>query len=73
MTEEISAHTHNGSDSSILEFDQIFTDAPQPAIANVSGTLGGTYTGTEQAILQGLITKYNTLLAELRVLKIIKS
>lgn len=73
MEELISSHTHNGSDSGLLEFDQVFADAPQPAIVNVSGTLGATYTGAEQAILQGLITKYNTLLAELRTLKIIKS
>lgn len=40
--------------------------AHSAAIANVSGTAGGTYTATEQALITSLQTAVNGILAALR-------
>lgn len=36
------------------------------AITNVSGTAGGTYTATEQGIINNLVTAVNSMLAAMR-------
>ena len=37
-----------------------------PAVSNVAGSAGGTYTATEQGIINSLVTQLNALLAGLR-------
>lgn len=41
------------------------------AVADVSGTAGGTYTATEQGVINDTVTALNALLAELRTAGII--
>lgn len=41
------------------------------AVTDVAGTAGGTYTATEQGIINDTVTAVNALLAELRTLGII--
>lgn len=51
------------------EDDQIFT--PSAAIANVTGSAGGTYTATEQGMINANVTAVNAILAALRAANII--
>jgi hypothetical protein len=51
------------------EDDQIYT--PAAAISNVTGSAGGTYTATEQGIVNNSVTAINAILAALRDANII--
>jgi hypothetical protein len=51
------------------EDDQIVT--PAAGVANVTGTAGGTYTATEQAMINANAAAINAILAALRAANII--
>lgn len=51
------------------EDDQMFV--PAAAIANVAGSAGGTYTATEQGIINASATAVNAILAALRAANVI--
>jgi hypothetical protein len=51
------------------EDDQMWV--PAAAVTNVAGTAGGTYTATEQGIINNSVTAINAILAALRAANII--
>jgi len=68
----ITPHTHNGTDSPQLSMQDAFVNVPISTVTPVSGTAGGTYTGTEQAIINSLTTTVNELITKLETLGLLR-
>ena len=64
-------HKHNGTDSPKLAIQECFENVPQDAIAQVTGTADGTYSGNEQTLINDLKSTVNELLTKLQNIAII--
>lgn len=64
----ITPHRHNDVDSPKLYLGESIINAPQAAVTPVSGSAGGTYTGTEQALINSTKTQLNELIVKLQTL-----
>ncbi len=71
METDTKNHEHNGIDSKKLT-GKAFVNAPFPAISDVAGSAGGTYTAAEQAIINAQTVAINSILSTLRNLQIIR-
>lgn len=60
----IAVHAHNGIDSNTLDIIDIIPQ--QTATTPVSGIAGATYTATEQAMINNLVTAVNSLITKLK-------
>lgn len=65
-------HTHSGTDSPKLVFQDAMENAPQEAIPQVTGSASGTYGATEQTLINTLKNTVNDLLTKLENIGIIK-
>lgn len=65
-------HRHNGVDSPKLAFADTIERAPQAAVDQVAGTAGGTYTSSEQTIINNTVTSLNDLITKLQDLGILE-
>jgi len=65
-------HNHNGTDSPQLSIQDAFINVPQATITPVSGSAGGTYTGTEQALINSTKTQLNELITKLETLGLLR-
>jgi hypothetical protein len=69
--DKIPQHKHNGIDSSRIPGSSLI-GAPGAAVTSISGTAGGTYTATEQSMLNSQKTAINSIITTLRNLKLIE-
>lgn len=65
-------HTHNGTDATKLQFNEAIENAPQDAIAQITGTADATYSVNEQTLINDLKSTVNELLTKLQNIGIIK-
>lgn len=68
----VERHTHNDTDSPKLVFQDAIENAPQEAVTEITGTASGTYTATEQAMINNTKTAVNDLITKLQTLGILK-
>lgn len=68
----VERHTHNGVDSEKLEAKDSLNNAPQQTVAQITGTAGGTYTSTEQVIINNLKSSLNDLIQKLETIGLLK-
>lgn len=65
-------HTHDGTNSDQLDLKKSVYNAPQTALTSATGTTaGGTYTATEQNLINNHTTRLNELETKLRALGLI--
>lgn len=65
-------HNHNDVDSPKLSIQESFINVPISTVTPVSGTAGGLYTGTEQALINSTKTKLNELITKLETLGLLR-
>lgn len=65
-------HTHNGTDSPKLPFQDAIENAPQEAVTAITGTADATYSANEQTMLNDIKASLNDLIDKLQTLGIIK-
>ena len=68
----LTPHRHNGSDAPKLYFGESMQRAPQEAVTALSGTAGGTYTASEQTLINDTVTSVNDLITKLQTLGILE-
>ena len=68
----VERHTHNDTDSPKLVFQDAIENAPQEAVTEITATAGGTYTASEQAMINNLKTSLNDLIDKLQSVGILK-
>ncbi len=64
--ETLKDHTHNGTDSPKLRFNEAIENGQQTAVSTVAGTADGTYSGNEQTMINDLKTAVNDLILKLQ-------
>lgn len=70
--ENFKDHKHTGTDSHKLYAGEALENAPQEAIAQVSGTADSTYSSNEQTMINDLKTAVNDLIDKLQNVGILK-
>jgi hypothetical protein len=68
----VERHTHNGIDSPELEAKDALSNSPQDAVTQITATAGGTYTATEQAMINNIKTSLNDLIVKLQTIGLLK-
>jgi len=68
----VERHKHTGTDSEKLVFQDAIENAPQEAVNQVGGSAGGTYTSTEQNMINNTKNSLNDLITKLQAIGIIK-
>lgn len=68
----VETHEHTGTDSPKLKAYEALEGCPQETITEVSGTASGTYTSTEQDMINDLKDTVNDLIEKLQNVGILK-
>lgn len=69
--DDLKPHVHNGVDAPEIPGENL-VNAPQTAIALVSGTADGTYSSNEQTLINTHTTQINEIITALKNLNLIR-
>lgn len=68
----VERHEHTGVDSPQIDLKRAVYNSPQEAITPATGTAGGTYSATEQGIINAHTATINEIITKLQNLGLLK-